>query len=69
MIRLRNDSMLTLDEWRDTIKKNAPLVDRSSHSHNLINLALQAINKKYGKNEANRAVRDFKLESKGWSQQ
>ncbi len=60
---------LTLDDWRDTIKKNIFLVDSQPYSHNLINLALRVINEQFGTDEANRAVRDFKLESKGWSQQ
>jgi len=59
----------TLDDWRADIKEYAPLVDLTSHAHNLINLALRSINEHFGKEEANRAIRDFKLEAKGWSQQ
>ena len=61
--------MLTLDEYRADIRKYAPQVDRTTHAHNLISLALRAISEHFGTEEANRAVRDFKLESKGWSQQ
>jgi hypothetical protein len=65
----RHDSMSrTLDEWRADIREYAPQVDRASHAHNLINLALRNINEQFGEEEANRAVRDFKLEAKGWSQ-
>ena len=59
----------TLDEWRADIKKYAPQVDRASHAHNLIGLALRGIDRDFGKDEANRAIRDFKLEEKGWIQQ
>jgi len=59
----------TLEEWRADIQTYAPLVDKTSHAHNLINLALRTINEHFGKEEANRAVRDFKLEEKGWDQQ
>jgi hypothetical protein len=60
---------MTLDELRADIKKYAPQVDRTSHAHNLISLTLREIACDFGTEEANRAVRDFKLESKGWSQQ
>jgi len=59
----------TLAEWRDDLKKYAPQVDQTTHAHNLISLALRNINEHFGLEEANRAVRDFKLEEKGWSQQ
>ncbi len=61
--------MLTLDEYRADIKKYAPQVDKASHANNLISLALRGINEHFGAEEANRAVRDFNLEEKGWSQQ
>lgn len=60
---------MTLDELRAGIKEYVPLVDKTSHAHNLINLALGSINREFGKEEANRAIRDFKLELKGWEQQ
>jgi len=59
----------TLDEWRDDLKKYVPQVDRTSHAHNIIGLVLRNIHEQFGVEEANRAVRDFKLEEKGWSQQ
>jgi hypothetical protein len=60
---------LTLKEWRAEIRKNAPYVDVKPFSHNIINIALQAITEKFGKDEANKAVDDFHLERKGWSKQ
>ncbi len=60
---------LTLDEWREEIGRNAPYVDRKSHSHNIISLCLKGIDRNFGTEEANKAVRDFKLERLGWTQQ
>ena len=59
----------TLNKWRADIQTYAPHVDRMTYAHNIINLALRGINEQFGTEEANRAVRDFKLEEKGWSQQ
>jgi hypothetical protein len=56
----------TLEEWRDSIRREAPHVDRKPFSHNLITLALGAISREWGQAEANRAIRDFKLSRKGW---
>jgi hypothetical protein len=58
-----------LADRRASIAKYAPLVDNTTHAHNIINLVLRMIAKEHGVEEANRAVRDFKLEKKGWSQQ
>jgi len=57
-----------LDEYRAAIKREAPRVGRAPYSHNIIGIALSAIAKEYGKDEANKAIVDFKLEKKGWSQ-
>ena len=62
-------NMMTLEEYRADIKEYAPQVDRAPYAHNLITLALQGINEHFGEEEANQAIRDFKLEAKGWSQQ
>ncbi|MHC4297957.1 MAG: hypothetical protein ACYS7Y_11690 [Planctomycetota bacterium] len=59
----------TLDEWREEIKKNVPYVDRKTHSHTIITISLGAIERLFGKEEANKAVVDFKLERLGWEQQ
>ena len=60
---------LTLAEWRDEIRRNAPYVGMKSHSHNLISIALQAISQQFGKDEASKAIDDFRLERKGWSKE
>jgi hypothetical protein len=44
-------------------------VDNTTHAHNIVSLSLRMIAEACGIEEANRAVRDFKLEEKGWSQQ
>ncbi|MHC4296436.1 MAG: hypothetical protein ACYS7Y_03975 [Planctomycetota bacterium] len=59
----------TLDEYREQIGKNAPWVDRKSHSHNIINLCLLAINENFGKEEANKAIDDYNLEELGWEKE
>jgi hypothetical protein len=58
----------TLAEWREAIAENAPRVDKAPYSHNIINISLQAIANAFGKAEANRAIRDFKLARKGWQE-
>jgi hypothetical protein len=58
---------LTLAEWRNEIRRNAPYVGVRSHSHNVISIALQAISQEFGKDEANKAIDDFWLEQEGWS--
>ena len=60
---------MTLEDLRKEIKKEAHYVDVKSYSHNIISIALQSIDRQFGTEEANRAVRDFKLERLGWSQQ
>lgn len=60
---------MTLDEWREEIRKNAPWVNKKSHSHNLITICLQAISKQFGSDEANKAIDDFKLEKLGWTKE
>lgn len=57
-----------IKDLRKEIEELAKSVDVKSHSHNLISLALQKLAREHGTEEANRAVRDFGLEDKGWSQ-
>ena len=59
----------TLDDWRDTIEREAPYVDVKPYSHNIIGIALSAIASKWGKEEANKAIEDFGLEELGWTKQ
>jgi len=42
-------------------------VGRKPYSHNIIRIILAEIAKDHGKAEANKAVRDFKLDSKGFN--
>jgi len=57
----------SLDELRDRIRWEAPYVGRKPHSHNIVRIILAEIEKKFGRAEANRAVRDFKLQVKGFN--
>jgi hypothetical protein len=59
----------TLGDWRDVIADNAPYVDKKPYSHNIISIALSAIADRFGKEEANKAIRDFGLTKKGWREQ
>ena len=59
-------SECTQEEWRTRTKKEAPFVGKKPFSHNIISIALGAIDHDYGIPEANRAIVDFKLEKLGW---
>ena len=59
----------TLRELRASIKKEVKYVDKKPYSHNIISLTLGIIAEEFGKAEANKAIVDFKLEKRGWSQQ
>jgi hypothetical protein len=59
--------MSTLTELRNRIRKEAPNVGRLPYSHNIIRLTLAEIAEKFGVSKANKAVHDFKLESKGFN--
>lgn len=56
----------TLKELRKQIEKEVPYVDIKPYSHNIIGLVLMQISQQFGKEEANRAIEDFDLESMGW---
>jgi hypothetical protein len=58
-----------LAELRNRIRREAPCIDRLPYSHNIVCITLQEIAQKYGTPEANKAVRDFGLECKGFSQE
>jgi hypothetical protein len=56
-----------LEELRDKIQSERRFADKQPYSHNLISLTLSQIAHEFGKDEANAAVRDFKLKKLGWS--
>jgi len=58
----------TLKELRANIKKEIPYVDLKQFSHNIISINLMIIAKEYGKEEANKAIRDLKLDELGWKE-
>ena len=59
----------TLEDLRDEIDAEAEWVDIKPYSHNIISLLLRQIARTYGPAEADRAIRDFGLEEKGWRQE
>jgi len=59
----------TLKELRAEIKKEVPYVDFKPFSHNIISISLMIIAKDYGKEEANKAIRDLKLDELGWREE
>ena len=54
-----------LAEYRRSIKRE--LRFSGPYSHNIIGLHLTSIDEHYGLAEANKAIRDFKLDKMGWS--
>ncbi len=53
--------MSKLAKYRGCIKEERPFVDLKPYSHNLISISLQQIAKGFGKAEANKAIKDFRL--------
>jgi hypothetical protein len=58
----------TLKELRANIKKEIPYVDLKPFSHNIISINLMIIAKEYGKDEANKTIRNLKLDELGWKE-
>lgn len=58
----------TIENCRAVIEKEVPYVDLKPYSHNIIGLVLSKINGTFGREEANKAIRDFGLEDLGWHQ-
>jgi hypothetical protein len=62
-----------LPELRDDIKRERRFLvtqsDESKFSRNHIAFSLRMISSRFGVDEANTAIRDFKLEPLGWKQQ
>jgi predicted AlkP superfamily phosphohydrolase/phosphomutase len=59
----------TLKELRNDISRERKYVDKKPYSHNIINFTLREIAAKFGKEEANKAVRELKLIKLGWSEE
>ena len=59
----------TLEDFRDTIKKERRFVGKKPYSHNIISLTLRIIAEKFGKDEANKTIRICELKKLGWSEE
>lgn len=59
----------TVEELREQIAEEAPFVDLKPYSHNIISLCLMQIDKEYGKDEANKAIRELGLKKLGWREE
>ncbi len=57
-----------LRDWRLVIKREVDSLNDRPFSHNIITLALNAIDSRFGSKQANKAVRDFELDELGWKQ-
>ena len=57
----------TLNERRETIEAEVPYVGIKPYSHNIIGIALSAIAKNFGKQEANKAIDEYGLKKLGWT--
>ncbi len=58
-----------LGALQSEISAAIPALDKGGYAHNIISICLRSIAKHHGKAEANRAIRDFGLDKKGWSEQ
>jgi len=65
----RKDEDASLAKLRGRIQREAPYIGIKPYSHNIVRLVLADIQDKYSRAEANRAVRDFGLQSKGFNQE
>ena len=57
---------MTKEEIINTIKKEIPFIDVKPYSHNIINLNLMILEKKYGQEEVNKLIKKTKLKDLGW---
>ena len=67
--QLTAEQSARLEELRACIKREAPFVGKKPHSHNIIRFNLAIIASEFGVEEANRAVRNFRLKSKGFNEE
>lgn len=58
--------MKNLRELRKTIKVEREFVGLKPYSHNIISCVLRQISTEFGYATANKAIKDFDLESLGW---
>ena len=58
-----------LRNLRSKIRKEVDYVDIKPYSHSIIGLVLMQIAKRFGKDVANKAIRDFGLEELGWKEE
>lgn len=59
--------MTPLAELRRRVKRETPFIGVKPYSHNIVRLTLARIAQDHGRAEANKAVRDFNLKSKGFN--
>ena len=58
----------TLSDWEDVIRDEKPYVNKRPYSHNIIGVALGAIAKLAGDEEANKVIRELGLAKLGWKE-
>lgn len=59
----------SLAELRERVRKDARTVGLLPYSHNLVRLSLHEIEQRFGRAEANKAVRDFHLTQQGFNEE
>ena len=63
------DQKTRLNQLLGDIKREAPFVGKKPYSHNIIRVTLSIIANEFGGEEANKAVRKFKLHRKGFNEE
>jgi len=56
----------SLKKHRKIIKRERPYIYNNPYSRDIINITLQIIANDFGIEEANKAIKDFKLKELGW---
>lgn len=56
----------TLNELRKKIRNEVGYIGVRPYSHNIVGLLLSQIAQEYGTAEANKTIRDFHLDTRGW---
>ena len=59
---------IAIKKLRDSIREEVEYINLKPYSHNIISICLSMIAKQYGQDSANKAIRDFELDKKGWSE-